>query len=70
MYLNVYPPFTYACRAKDSHQIAEAAQIKNDQLKAALGISEYFVEGSSLDPARKAKEDNARALIMAQKKYA
>ncbi|ELT98755.1 hypothetical protein CAPTEDRAFT_176903 [Capitella teleta] len=55
---------------KNSHQVAEASQAKNDALRAALGISEYFVEGSSFDPNRKAKEESARALEMAQKKYA
>jgi len=54
---------------KDSHQIAEAQQAKSNQLKAALGISDFFVEGSSLDPNRKAKEENAKAVAMAQKKY-
>jgi serine/arginine repetitive matrix protein 2 len=39
-------------------------------LKEAFGISEYYVDGSSLDPNRKAKEDEAKAVAMAQKKYA
>lgn len=55
---------------KDSHRIAESQQAKSNQFKAALGISDFFVEGSSLDPNRKAKEDNAIAVAMAQKKYA
>lgn len=56
--------------AKETHQIAEANQEKNKRLKEAFGISEYYVDGSSLDPNRKAKEDEAKAVAMAQKKYA
>ncbi|XP_022256011.1 serine/arginine repetitive matrix protein 2-like isoform X3 [Limulus polyphemus] len=52
---------------KESHQMAEANQKKNEKLKEALGISEHFVEGSSLDPQRKQKE--ALAIAKAQKKY-
>ena len=67
----------FVYRAKDSHQIAEANQAKNDQLRQAFGISDSFVEGSSFDPdrkakeaaARKAKEEEAKAKEMAQKKY-
>lgn len=39
----------------------EAQQEKNAKLREAFGISEYFVEGSSLDPSRHAKEAEARA---------
>lgn len=46
---------------KETHQIAEAQQEKNAKLREAFGISEYFVEGSSLDPGRHAKEAAARA---------
>jgi len=60
----------YIYRAKETHQIAEANQEKNKRLKEAFGISEYYVDGSSLDPNRKAKEDEAKAVAMAQKKYA
>lgn len=42
---------------RETHQIAEAQQEKNAKLREAFGISEYFVEGSSFDPDRKAKED-------------
>ena len=57
--------------AKETHQLAEANQAKNERLKAAFGISEYFVEGSSFDPDRKAKEEAARqAQELAKKKYA
>ena len=52
-----------------THQIAEANQEKNDKLRMAFGISEYFVDGSSLDPQRQAKETEAKALAMAQKQY-
>lgn len=55
--------------AKESHQIAEATQQKNARLKEAFGISDHYVDGSSFDPDRKAKEEAAQALAMAQKKY-
>lgn len=49
--------------------MAEANQEKNLKMREALGISQYFVEGSSLDPARKAKEAAAAAAEEARKKY-
>uniref|UniRef100_A0A2R5LAQ7 Putative pre-mrna-splicing factor cwc21 ixodes scapularis pre-mrna-splicing factor cwc21 n=1 Tax=Ornithodoros turicata TaxID=34597 RepID=A0A2R5LAQ7_9ACAR len=52
---------------KETHQMAEANQEKNAKLKEALGIGPFFVEGSSLDPDRKAKE--AQAASEAQKQY-
>lgn len=55
--------------AAGTHQVAEANQQKNDKLRMAFGISEYFVDGSSLDPQRQAKETEAKALAMAQKQY-
>ncbi|XP_035214914.1 serine/arginine repetitive matrix protein 2-like isoform X2 [Stegodyphus dumicola] len=55
---------------KESHQLAEANQEKNLKMREALGISQYFVEGSSLDPERKAKEAAAAAAEEAKKKYA
>lgn len=48
------------CSVKETHQIAEAQQEKNAKLREAFGISEYFVEGSSLDAGRRAKEEAAR----------
>ena len=45
---------------RETHSVAEAQQQKNARLKEAFGISEYFVEGSSLDPDRKDKEEAAR----------
>lgn len=62
----------YLCHfsAKETHQIAEATAEKNAKLKEAFGISEYYQDGSSFDPNRKAKEEAAKALAMAQKKYA
>ena len=53
--------------AKATHQLAEASNARNEALKKAFGISEYFKEGSSLDPDRKAKEK--AAMELAQKKY-
>jgi serine/arginine repetitive matrix protein 2 len=66
---------------RETHQIAEAQQEKNAKLREAFGISEYFVEGSSLDPNRRAKEAAAaqqaaaaaaaqQASVQPAKKYA
>lgn len=52
---------------RETHAVAEAQQEKNSRLKEAFGISEYFVEGSSLDPNRRAKEEVARAAAEKQK---
>lgn len=46
---------------RETHQVAEAQQEKNAKLREAFGISEFFVEGSSLDPERHAREAEARA---------
>ncbi|XP_067651386.1 serine/arginine repetitive matrix protein 2-like isoform X2 [Haliotis asinina] len=54
--------------AKETHQLAEANHEKNAKLRDAFGLGDY-VEGSAFDPARKAKEEAAKALAMAQKKY-
>lgn len=56
--------------AKESHQIAQATAEKNARLKEAFGIGDSYVDGSSFDPNRKAKEEQAKAVAMAQKKYA
>jgi len=56
-------------RAKQTHQIAEATAEKNARLKEAFGIGEFYQDGSSFDPNRKAKEEAAKALAMAQKQY-
>jgi len=56
--------------AKETHQIAEASQARNDKLRAAFGLSEFYKDGTSLDPQRKVKEQAAEALAAAQKKYA
>jgi len=53
-----------ACSARDTHQIAEAQQQKNAKLREAFNISEYFVEGSSFDSDRKAKEDLAKSVAL------
>lgn len=53
---------------RETHQLAEAQQEKNAKLREAFGISEYFVEGSSLDPQRHAKEAAARAAAAAEQK--
>merc|ERR1711963_603189 len=41
---------------KDSHQLAQAQKEKNAKLKAAFGLSEGFVDGSSFERNRIAKE--------------
>lgn len=56
-------------RAKASHQLAEASQARNENLRQAFGISEFFKDGSSFDPERKAKEIAAKNLAIATKKY-
>ena len=53
--------YFYFFSVRETHEIAEAQQEKNAKLREAFGISEYFVEGSSLDPQRKAKEAAAKA---------
>lgn len=52
---------TFSYSVRETHQIAEAQQEKNAKLREAFGISEFFVEGSSLDPERHAREAEARA---------
>ncbi|XP_030079509.1 serine/arginine repetitive matrix protein 2 isoform X8 [Drosophila hydei] len=49
---------------RETHQIAEAQQQKNAKLREAFNISEYFVEGSSFDCDRKAKEDLAKTVAL------
>lgn len=61
--------FSFNFSVRETHQIAEAQQEKNAKLREAFGISEFFVEGSSLDPNRRAKEAAAKAAAEAQKKY-
>lgn len=46
---------------RETHEIAQAQQQKNARLREAFGISEYFVEGTSFDPDRKAREDLAKS---------
>ncbi|KAL8573361.1 hypothetical protein ACOMHN_032823 [Nucella lapillus] len=54
--------------AKETHQLAEANQEKNQRLREAFGLGDY-VDGSAFDPNRKAKEEAAKATAMATKKY-
>lgn len=51
----------------ETHQVAEAQQEKNAKLREAFGISEYFVDGSSFDPDRAAKEELARSTAIQEK---
>lgn len=46
---------------KETHEIAQAQQEKNARLREAFGISNYFVEGTSFDPERKAREELAKS---------
>lgn len=57
-------------RVKETHEIAEAQLRKNEKLREAFGISEHFVEGSSFDPERHAKEAAAKAALEETQKYA
>ena len=57
------------CRARETHQLAEANQEKNLKLREAFGLSEHYVDGSSFDPERKAKEEAAKALAQKQYRY-
>lgn len=59
-----YFTFLFNFSVRDTHQIAEAQQEKNAKLREAFNISEYFVEGSSFDSDRKAKEDLAKSLAL------
>lgn len=54
---------------RETHEIAQAQQEKNAKLREAFGISEYFVEGTSFDPQRQAKEELAKSEAL-QKKLA
>ena len=49
--------------------MAEANQEKNEKLRSAFGLSEFYVDGSSFDPERKAKEEAAKAKAAATKQY-
>lgn len=57
--------FTF--RVRETHQIAQAQQEKNARLREAFGISEYFVDGSSFDSERQAKEELAKSEAHRQK---
>lgn len=58
------PSSSISCSVRETHQIAEAQQQKNAKLREAFNISEYFVEGSSFDSDRKAKEDLAKSVAL------
>ncbi|XP_014749551.1 PREDICTED: serine/arginine repetitive matrix protein 2-like [Sturnus vulgaris] len=42
-----------ALRATETHQLAEANERKNERLRAAFGISDSYVDGSSFSPAQR-----------------
>lgn len=54
---------------KDSHQVAEANKEKNDRLRAAFGISEFYEDGTAMNPNRKQREEEARNRAIAEKRY-
>lgn len=49
---------------RETHQVAAAQQEKNEKLRSAFGISEYFVDGSSFDVDRKGKEEVAKGTAL------
>lgn len=53
--------FFSSFRLRETHEIAQAQQQKNAKLREAFGISDYFVEGTSFDPERKAREELAKS---------
>lgn len=53
--------FLFAFSLRETHEIAQAQQQKNARLREAFGISDYFVEGTSFDPERKAREELAKS---------
>ena len=53
--------FTFYYSLRETHEIAQAQQQKNARLREAFGISDYFVEGTSFDPERKAREELAKS---------
>lgn len=52
-YFFIYKLFYYNCRARETHQIAEAQREKNAKLREAFNISDGFVDGSSFSADRK-----------------
>lgn len=55
-YFLLYNYYLLFYSVKDTHQFADEQLKKNARLRDAFGISEFFIEGSSLDPERKTKE--------------
>lgn len=49
---------------RETHQVAAAQREKNEKLRSAFGISEYFVDGSSFDVDRKGKEEVAKSTAL------
>lgn len=46
----------FPLRVTETHQLAELNEKKNERLRAAFGISDSYVDGSSFDPQRRARE--------------
>lgn len=64
---DIHPFFFFFFSVSETHQVAEAQQEKNARLREAFGISEYFVDGSSFDPDRQAKEKIAKSVAIQEK---
>lgn len=46
----------FSSRVTETHQLAELNEKKNERLRAAFGISDSYVDGSSFDPQRRTRE--------------
>lgn len=56
MYILQILAFFSPSRVTETHQLAELNEKKNERLRAAFGISDSYVDGSSFDPQRRARE--------------
>lgn len=57
---NIANTYNFIFSVRETHAVAEAQQEKNARLRDAFGISPKFVEGTSLDPERRAREHAQR----------
>lgn len=56
MIVSFTPLLFFPSRVTETHQLAELNEKKNERLRAAFGISDSYVDGSSFDPQRRARE--------------
>lgn len=54
--MSLRPLLFFSSRVTETHQLAELNEKKNERLRAAFGISDSYVDGSSFDPQRRARE--------------